>query len=279
MRHFEGGQYADLVGLHTTGNRNRCRFVAVDIDRHGDAGDPAANWGYARHLYNKLRGIGFCPLLVDSNGAGGYHLFVAFTSQVPAALAWVFVVWLVSDFAGHGLTAPPETFPKQSELRTAGRCGNFVRLPGRHHTREHWSRVWDGGQWLEGGEAVELFLELDGDSPDLIPHDIEPPKGGVKHIVADPRPLPPSCPVRLARRIRAYAAKVPNLNEGQGRDDQAFKLAAFLVRDLGQSDEVALPFLEEWDAGNSPPKGTNRLRKIIHNARVRPAAGRVRAGW
>ena len=61
-------------------------------------------------------------------------------------------------------------------------------------------------------------------------------------------------------------AKVPNLSEGQGRDDVAYHFAAFLVRDLGLCDEFALGWLARWDAGNSPPKGEARLREIIASA-------------
>jgi hypothetical protein len=60
---------------------------------------------------------------------------------------------------------------------------------------------------------------------------------------------------------------LPHLGEGQGRDDVAWHFAAWLTRDLGLSDESALPWLEEWDAGNRPPKGSDRLREITANAR------------
>src|SRR5438270_605784 len=38
-----------------------------------------------------------------------------------------------------------------------------MRLPGRHHTRPHYTRVYnfdfaDEPEWLEGGEAIELML-------------------------------------------------------------------------------------------------------------------------
>src|SRR5262249_23935538 len=71
---------------------------------------------------------------------------------------------------------------------------------------------------------------------------------------------------RLARRISAYLARLPNLSEGQGRDDVAFHFAAFLVRKLQLSDDQALSWLSQWDSKNNPPKGGHRLREIIANA-------------
>ena len=48
--------------------------------------------------------------------------------------------------------AKPETFPKQAELSIDTPYGNYVRGPGRHHKRNHWSRIYDSASnaWLEG---------------------------------------------------------------------------------------------------------------------------------
>jgi hypothetical protein len=70
----------------------------------------------------------------------------------------------------------------------------------------------------------------------------------------------------LSARIAAYVSRLPNLAEGQGRDDVAFSLACFLVRDLNLDDDIALEWLEIWDAGNDPPKGTKRLQQILKSA-------------
>src|SRR5262249_41078247 len=75
IQHFRANRTRDVVGLHTTSPESTSRWGAVDIDRHGEAGnDPAANLAAALAWYERLRGLGFTPLLADSNGAGGYHL-------------------------------------------------------------------------------------------------------------------------------------------------------------------------------------------------------------
>jgi hypothetical protein len=69
---------------------------------------------------------------------------------------------------------------------------------------------------------------------------------------------------------------LPHLAEGQGRDDVAYRFAAFLARDLALSDDAALDWLMRWDAGNAPAKGEDRLREILTNARLygtRPLGG------
>jgi hypothetical protein len=270
-RHFAGRSIADLVGLHSTSPENTSRWAGPDIDWHGEgSSDPEANLAAGLAWYEKLRGLGFRPLLTESNGKGGYHLLALFNEPVPTPLVFAFARWLVADHAEHGLSARPETFPKQPHI-AAGQYGNWLRLPGRHHTREHWSRVWDGSSWREGTEAVAHILTLTGDSPKLIPSQITAPP-------PRPEPMPQtgtaprdwSAPGfadgRLARRVGAYLAKQPNLGEGQGRDDVAYRVAAFLVRDLALSDDAALAWLRVWDAGNRPPKGDDRLREILASA-------------
>src|SRR5262249_30241859 len=75
-----------------------------------------------------------------------------------------FLHQLVSDFKDHGLAKAPEIFPKQSDVRLCEKkLGNWLRVPGKHHKRPHWSRVWNGCEWLEGEQAVLHTLSLQGD--------------------------------------------------------------------------------------------------------------------
>jgi hypothetical protein len=245
LRHFRPRDAGDVIGLHTTDPDNTCRWGALDIDRHGQqSADPEINRRAALHWYARLVARGFRPLLTDSNGAGGYHLHVLFTERVPSTQLYFFLRGLVADHARIGLAAPPEAFPKQQQIRL-GRYGNWVRVPGRHHSREHWSRIWDGSRWLEGHEAISHILSLSGDSAELLPEDAE-----------------------LDARVRAYLARLPRLAEGQGRDAVAFNLLAWLARDMDLGDDEALPYAEEWDAGNHPPKGRARLEEILANVHL-----------
>jgi hypothetical protein len=280
-RHFRATATRDVVGLHTTSAENLSRWGAVDIDRHGDQSpDPAKNLAAALAWHDRLRGLGFTPVLTDSNGNGGFHLRVIFGEPVATTRVFSLMRWLVQDHADHGLTAPPETFPKQAAI-DPGRCGNWLRVPGRHHSRPHWSRVWGGSCWLTGAEAIAFLLAIAGDTPGLIPAEArahESPK--VRVTVRFVPAHPPRQGAGLERRIRGYMAKVPNLSEGQGRDNVAYSFACWLLHDLGLSDGDVLPWLEEWDRRNSPPKGTQRLLEIMASARAygRHAAGSVTGG-
>ncbi len=245
-RHFRARVPEHVIGLHTTGPDNTSKFGTVEVDVHGEGGnDPAATRRATLAWYEVLGGRGFRPLLWDSNGEGGYHLDIYFVNPVSTPNLFWYLRDLVADHQRYGLPARPETFPKQARINRNGKCpcGNWVRVVGRHHTTDHWASVYDGaGGWLSGAEAVAFVLGVPASPAGLIPADYE-----------------------IRSRIATYLATLPHLGEGQGRDDVAFTLLAFLARDLSLSDEDALRYAAEWDRGNTPPKGDERLREVLAN--------------
>jgi putative DNA primase/helicase len=164
LRHFRGEV---VIGAHSTSTDGRCLTFTVDVDAHGDEADPEANWRYVQIIARRLKDLGLVALICDSNGKGGYHVRVLFKKPVPAAVAYWLGERVVADWADHGFKSAPEFFPKQPELTLAAPYGNWLRLPGRHHRRAHWTRIYDPGRnrWLEGPEAVRCLLKAAGDSP------------------------------------------------------------------------------------------------------------------
>jgi len=269
-RHFWGRSRADLIGLHSTNPFNQSLWGALDIDWHGPTSTaPDVNLGAALAWHDRLVREGFHPMLVDSNGVGGYHLWILFAGPAPTPRVYHFLKQVVRDHTNHDMASPPEQFPKQAALRPTkdGKpgFGNWLRVLGRHHSREHWSRVWNGSRWLEWHQAIDFVLTLQGDPPNLLP-DVPP---STPLTPARPRPWTPTpCRDDRAARAAAYMRRLPNLGEGQGRDDVAYQFAAFLLRDLGLDDHVALDWLGLWDAGNRPPKGNERLLEIMASVRL-----------
>ena len=265
-RHFRAAAPEDVVGLHTTGPDNTSRWGAFEIDWHSpDSMSPDVNWSAALGWYEKLVALGFRPLLTDSNGKGGYHQRVFFNAPVPTPRVFAFLQWLLRDFADYGLPKQPEKFPKQPRVDAKNPYGNWLRLPGLHHTREHWSRVWTGSGWAEGEDAVRIILSITGDSPDLIPK--LPEEAPQQQKARRTKRYTATTGRGLVNRIRKYMATLPNLGDGQGRDDVGYTFAAQLVRDFNLSDDDARPWLEEWDNGNSPPKGKDEIEKWLEDAR------------
>src|SRR4051794_33210432 len=83
-RHFRPRCRGDILGLHTTSPDNLSRWLAVDIDQHGPGGNNLqANLAAALAWHDRAKALGFRPVLMTSNGAGGYHLRVVFREPTP----------------------------------------------------------------------------------------------------------------------------------------------------------------------------------------------------
>jgi len=179
-RHFQGKEEADLVGLHVVDQDRRCRWVALDFDNHAKLDEVAkVNLDDAIAIFRKAESVGLKPLLIDSDGGGGFHLLVVFERPIASVTAFRLAAWLA-----EGVDCKPESFPKGEKLDPE-QLGPWLRLPGRHHTNEHWSRVWNGESWVAGVDAIELI-------------------GG--HTPADPDAIPRTEIDDLARRKRTDAA-------------------------------------------------------------------------
>jgi hypothetical protein len=163
LDHFAGD---DAVSLHCTNPKDgTCAFVAIDIDQHGERNQVAAdrNWKDSLELLERAQEHGLNAGLEDSNGIGGYHLWILFPEPVPEQVAVDLTHWLTKS------RKDIERFP--NKLLTT-EFGSALRLPGKHHSRDHWSRFWDGQEWLEGSDAVRFLLEFRPGGTD--PRDLKP---------------------------------------------------------------------------------------------------------
>lgn len=167
QRHFAGRSPAHLIGLHSISDVQTAKWFAIDVDLHDEnvanADEIAeANLDACLTWAERLRSMGMDPILFDSNGVGGYHLWVLLDDTYPLADVYDLADEIRSDHLKHGLERKPEIFPPKRAVEKDD-LPYGLRLPGRHHTRPHYSRVWNfdplvGSQWLEGGDAIEAML-------------------------------------------------------------------------------------------------------------------------
>ena len=162
-QHFAGYDQGHLIGIHSISVDNTCRWLAIDIDNHGDNDEAKhLNLKAALHWANKAQTFGLRPVVMDSNGNGGYHLMCMFRTPVESEAVHFFGKYLVSDWRSLELESVPEVFPKQPRLSPHVKYGNWLRLPGRHHTRAHWTQVLVGDEWLPAAETPSKLISVCG---------------------------------------------------------------------------------------------------------------------
>lgn len=167
-RHFSGKSPAHLIGLHSISDHSTAKWFAIDVDLHDESlpnsGEVAeANFNAALEWAEQLREKGIDAMLMDSNGVGGYHVWVLLDKEYPLADVYDFADDLRSDWKERDLPRKPEQFPPK-RIVGPDDLPYTLRTPGRHHTRHYYTRVWNfdavGGEneWLEGGDAIEAML-------------------------------------------------------------------------------------------------------------------------
>lgn len=167
-RHYSGRAISHLIGLHSISDHSTCKWFAIDIDLHDEnvhnADEIAANnYSAAIEWSAKLRESGFDPIIFDSNGVGGYHIWTLLDREYPLEETFNFADDLRSNWEELGLPRKPEIFPPKPHVEKDD-LPYGLRLPGRHHYRRYYSRVYNfdalegENEWLEGGEAIEVML-------------------------------------------------------------------------------------------------------------------------
>ena len=178
-RHFasQHRRRPQIVGLHAKSKENTSRWLGIDIDMHDDSKADAEehsrrNLVGALKWWRQLQTMGYDPLLFDSNNNGGYHLWVLFDEPAPTEHVFAFAWSIVSTWEETNLSEEPETFPKKPKEKKPDEdvLGAWFRLPGLHHTREHYATVWSGDEWLDdpwlsGHAAIDAMLQCVGGPP------------------------------------------------------------------------------------------------------------------
>ena len=162
-KHFRRKEAGGQLGIHAMSTDMTSRWLGIDIDLHDEQNlsvTPEGNFVAAKAWSEELTKRGFDPILFDSNGKGGFHIWILFAVPMSTASVHKFGKELVSDFEMKGLDVMPELFPGKPCWNSKG---GWLRLPGRHHTREHYARVfedepWADTVWLEGHDAIDRIL-------------------------------------------------------------------------------------------------------------------------
>ena len=168
-RHFASRYHhkPQIIGLHEKSKEDTSLWLGIDIDCH-DYNSPAGEDHGRRNLataikwWKEMQSMGYDPLLIDSSGKGGYHLWIHLAEPAPTQDVFALAQHFVSTWEENNLDEEPETFPKQLK---PGSLGAWFRLPGLHHYIKHYGRIWSGDDWLEnpwleGHAAIDAILQV-----------------------------------------------------------------------------------------------------------------------
>jgi hypothetical protein len=271
-RHFAARDEGDVIGLHSTSATDTSRFLGFDIDRHSDAITHDITRDAAVWLTERLAERGAAVLLEDSDGDGGYHVWIYFDAPVPTPAVFAWARHLADECtAATGLR--PETFPKQATA--AGAYGNWLRLFGRHHTRAHWSRVCRPGEaWSAGSDAARCLLAWPATPADVVPPlDAWPVEPSVQSPPTSALSAPRVFGAHAKGETRdpdaivaAYVRALPHGEAGSARSDRLFSLCRFLRGGMGYTAEEAFPIIHRWNMGNRPPLNDVKVCATWENA-------------
>ncbi len=156
--HFKG-EFA--IGIHPLGTDDRVRFLAIDVDAHD--GDELRAKAQADAVRQRLVELGLAFLEEDSDGRGGRHFWIFLEAPLEADETIRLRELIQSD-----IDKSIEVFPKGDLQLGEGFPGGFIRLPGQHHKRSHFSRFIIDGQFVVGHEAVKAWINPPINSRDAV---------------------------------------------------------------------------------------------------------------
>jgi hypothetical protein len=263
LRHFRGEAAVDILGLFPIAAEeiegpdgemivsSTCKWTTNDIDYHGDGVAPEFNLKAAKGWCRRAVNLGFRPLLLESNGNGGYRVFIIFSEPIKSTLAFHFIRWLQRDWKDLGFAKEPEAFPKQDQLgllikhpvQPWENCGSWVRLFGRHHKRDHYTRFWNGERWLAGQDAIDFLLDHTGDDLALIPAEVH-------DLVKQDRPSQGRAPAAIGPRgfdDLSLAAEALRFVAPMANDYDSWLQVGMSLRSLGPQ---GLGLWDSWSKGS-----------------------------
>lgn len=234
-RHLLGESPLGVIPILSDGT---CYWGVIDVDRydlvHAD-------------VVKRIEDLGFPAILCQSK-SGGAHIFVFFSSPIPAAtLMQKLREW--AAVLGYG---DCEIFPKQTEvMEDRGDLGNWLNMPYFDCDRGNRYAVRKDGRGL----SVEQFLDL-AESKMISPEEFESltPNVHSKDTGSDLSDGPPCL---------EYLSSV-GVSEG-GRNNALF---AFGVLAKKKHPDNWEPVLEDWNRRFlSPPLSTDEVSIVLKSLR------------
>jgi len=267
QEHFAGKH---ILGVYPLLPDGTCWFLAADFDDHTGTGNPLPDvQGYAAALLM----AGLTPYVLRSKSGKGYHVYLFFSSAVPAwkARRVAFSMLQEARLVGEDVSVNSfdRLFPNQDELTPSKPLGNLIGLPFQ-------------GEAVKNHNTVLLDPETSYSTP--LPEDAQiPTLQQLKRIseadldtIISVRGLNREDPQSAAaptqpKSLTQFTA--PEIIPQSARNDTLFRLACSLQA-KGLSDDAILQAVKaENNAKCAPPLDDDEVETLVQGALSHYAKG------
>ena len=156
------------LGVHSISTDNTCKWIAWDIDNHGDRIPERVTKAARDAIFRFVRDRLGLTCVVEDSGGGGWHIWVPLAKPVDSTEAHLVVhrvravgakVW-PSEVSEPKIDAYPQAAIHDGPTHKKNCGGGWLRLPGRHQrVRDHVSSVV-GKRRFAGLSVWECFDQV-----------------------------------------------------------------------------------------------------------------------
>ena len=235
-RHLKG---KESLGIYPLLDDGTCYFFALDIDEK--------DFNKAKAIRQELLNNNI-PVYIAESKSKGYHIYgfaleKFSTKEIRKILHYVL----------NKLGIKAEIFPKQDKVDAITPYGNYINLPCFGYTRQFLAmdlrnvplEILINKVKYTPQESIERLLKTISE---------EPPKKKVRKQKWTHKDDPP-----------CIKAILKGVDHGK-RDESAFALARYYLKELDYEVEEVLEKLVDWDTHNAPPLGDYTIKVKVKSA-------------
>jgi len=272
------------IGSYSNSTDNTSKWLGIDLDNHPKDNEPdmsKENLIILKNIVKVIKTLKLSFCVEDSDGNGGWHIYIIFNTAIDSKKAFALGNKIVNDAKildkelinilqdekqVSEMYRKIERFPKQAFVKVDG-FGNQLRIPGKHHKSNHYSRFVDENTLalLEGSEGIAYFINHPLNDPSIL-ESIELPQDEETQLFDEPKnqleaQAEVEDKVKVKKVKKAKEVKVAKVVKGFEKgtiDNNAFWFVWYKKYPKQELDEKDLYLLSDKDKQDKIESNTNK---------------------